>query len=90
MNVVTKFVKEAIRELGKVTWPTRSQVLRLTIGVVIISALFAVFVGLIDFGITRSLRGLLISIGQRQIETQPASGQPIQIQPGDIEVETAQ
>ena len=45
MKKIVRFVKEAITELGKVTWPTRATVIRLTIGVIVVSIMFAIFVG---------------------------------------------
>ena len=88
MKKIIKFVKEAIRELGKVTWPTRSTVLRLTLGVLIVSAIFAVFVGLVDIGITKSLKGLLTWVNQGQVVSESTIPQSIDITPDDIGIET--
>ncbi|OGB74492.1 preprotein translocase subunit SecE [candidate division Kazan bacterium RBG_13_50_9] len=88
MNKITQFIKEAIVELGKVSWPSRMVVLRLTLGVIIISALFAIFVGIVDVGLTNGLRGLLVWVEEQKAPV--GSTQPIQVQPGDIQVETGQ
>lgn len=90
MKKIVKFIKESLQELAKVTWPTRSNVLRLTVGVVVISILFALFIGVIDLGITNGLRGLLVLLSKSGTSQQSSSSssQPIQINPGDIQVET--
>jgi len=45
-------------ELKRVTWPTRAEATELTITVVILSLIVALFVGIIDFSFARIL-GLL-------------------------------
>lgn len=90
-SVAITFVKEAIQELKKVTWPTRMAVLRMTIGVMIISALFAIFIGIVDVGLSKGIESMLAWIGQLQQQSQQQQGNqtsPIQVQPGDIQVET--
>lgn len=88
MKTIIKFIKEAISELGKVAWPTRMAVLRLTLGVILISALFAVFIGLVDIGLTKGIKGLLVFVQERQQAKSSATSSPIQINPGDVQVET--
>ncbi|MBU1083151.1 preprotein translocase subunit SecE [Patescibacteria group bacterium] len=89
MKKIVKFVKEALQELSKVTWPTRPTVIRLTIGVILVSLLFAAFIGLADLGLSNGLRGLLGLIGKTSTSQQGGvSSEPIQINPGDIQVDT--
>ncbi|MFH0912182.1 MAG: preprotein translocase subunit SecE [Patescibacteria group bacterium] len=89
MKNIIQFIKEAIHELGKVTWPTRRDVLRMTVGVLIFSAAFALFIGLVDIGISKGMEGALAWLAQRsQSSASSASSSPIQIQPGDIQVDT--
>jgi len=45
------FLHEVRVELGKVVWPTRSQTIRLTFIVILITVMVAFFVGLIDYGL---------------------------------------
>ncbi|MBI2031998.1 MAG: preprotein translocase subunit SecE [Candidatus Levybacteria bacterium] len=45
----TVFLKEVQDELKKVTWPTRSEVIRLTAVVIIVSLIVGVFLGGLDF-----------------------------------------
>lgn len=89
MKTIIKFVKEAIRELGKVTWPTKPVVIKLTIGVLIVSIIFAIFVGLVDVGITKGLRGLLNFVSTNQGTTSTTIPQSIDITSDDIQVETS-
>lgn len=50
---------ESKEELKKVTWPTRKEAINYTILVIIISAVAAVFLGSIDFALTKGLNELL-------------------------------
>lgn len=47
------FVKQAIDELKKVTWPTGTEIIRLTTSVIIISVVVGIFLGGIDFLLTK-------------------------------------
>jgi len=89
MNKIKQFLQEALRELARVTWPSRATVLRMTIGVVVVAALFGLYAGLVDFGVTSALRELLVFKESRQA-TQSASGSsPIQVNPGSVETTPA-
>ncbi|MBI2355609.1 MAG: preprotein translocase subunit SecE [Candidatus Doudnabacteria bacterium] len=48
-----QFIKEARTELFKVVWPTRQDVLKVTIVVIAISLVVAIFLGAIDFGLDK-------------------------------------
>jgi preprotein translocase subunit SecE len=48
-NPVTRYLKGAWYELKHVTWPDRSETTRLTIGVIIYSLFFALFIALVDY-----------------------------------------
>ena len=54
------FVKESWNELKNVTWPTRAEITRLTISVIVISVLVGIFLGIIDLILTRTL-GVIIN-----------------------------
>ncbi len=43
-----QFVKEVIAELKKVTWPTREETIKLTVMVIVISAVVGAFIGGLD------------------------------------------
>lgn len=50
-------------ELGKVVWPTRREALKVTGIVVLFSAIVAVFLGVVDFGLAK-LIGLIVNVNQ--------------------------
>lgn len=47
------FVRQALDELKKVKWPTRTEIIRLTVSVLVISLIVGVFLGGIDFVLTK-------------------------------------
>ncbi len=48
-NPVTRYLREVRGELRKVTWPTREESWRLTIIVIIVTILFAIFLWGFDY-----------------------------------------
>ncbi|MGA2967790.1 MAG: preprotein translocase subunit SecE [Candidatus Levyibacteriota bacterium] len=54
------FLKEVRDELQKVVWPTRDEIIRLTGVVILVSLGVGLFLGVIDFILTK-LIGLLIT-----------------------------
>ncbi len=48
-----QFVKEVIAELKKVTWPTREETIKLTIMVIVISAVVGAFIGGLDIALVK-------------------------------------
>lgn len=49
------FLKEVKDELRKVVWPTRDEVIRLTAVVIIVSLIVGIYLGGIDFILTKVL-----------------------------------
>lgn len=47
------FLKEVKAELAKVVWPTRTEVIKLTVVVVIVSAVLGIYVGGLDLVFTK-------------------------------------
>lgn len=47
------FLKEAREELKKVVWPTREQIIRSTIIVILLSLIVGIFLGGLDFVFTK-------------------------------------
>lgn len=62
-NAVTNYLKGALEELTKVTWPTRNQAINLTIIVLVFCLIAAVFLGLVDLGFNE-LYTYLLKISQ--------------------------
>lgn len=54
-----KFLLETRDELLKVTWPTRTEVTRLTIVVILFSAIVGIYIGGIDLIFTKILETIL-------------------------------
>jgi len=62
MNIIQKpvnFFKEVKVELGKVAWSSRRELIDSTIIVIVITAIMAVFIGLIDILLSKGLSSLL-------------------------------
>jgi preprotein translocase subunit SecE len=53
------FFGEVKSELSKVTWPTRNEVIRLTLIVIAVSAIIGVYVGSLDYVFTRVLAAVI-------------------------------
>lgn len=58
-NIVTNYIKSSLQELSKVSWPTKSQAIKLTFIVFIFCMIMAVFIGGIDFGFNEAYTYLL-------------------------------
>jgi preprotein translocase subunit SecE len=56
---IVQFLQEVQLELKKVVWPTRKDTLASTSVVLIIVIIIALFLGLIDLGLTRVIRVIL-------------------------------
>lgn len=48
-NAIVRFYRETIGELKKVSWPTRTEAIHLTILVVIVLILMAIILGAVDW-----------------------------------------
>ena len=57
-NPVT-FLKEVRSEMEKVSWPSRQEATRLTLIVIGISVVVALFIGALDFGFTKMMEGII-------------------------------
>ncbi len=60
MGRIITFLKEARLELKKVSWPTRTQTIRYTVAVVLMSLVLAAFLGGFDFLFTYLLNTFLL------------------------------
>jgi preprotein translocase subunit SecE len=59
MQRLTKFLRDVVREMKKVSWPKRKELTRYTITVVSTVAFVAVFFAVIDLGISSLIRLIL-------------------------------
>ncbi|MEK9176551.1 MAG: preprotein translocase subunit SecE [Patescibacteria group bacterium] len=53
------FIKQALDELKKVTWPTRTEIIRLTVSVIAISFGVGIFLGGFDLILTKLMEVVL-------------------------------
>jgi len=58
-NKLFSYLREAKEELEKVAWPTQKQTTRYTIVVIVISAIIALYFGIIDYLLNLGLEALL-------------------------------
>ncbi|MFB3926266.1 MAG: preprotein translocase subunit SecE [Syntrophales bacterium] len=61
-SIITKveqFLKEVRAELRKVTWPTAKGTLASTSVVIVVVFIVSVFLGIVDFGLTKLIRLIL-------------------------------
>jgi len=56
---VINFLKEVRLEISKVIWPKKKEVVKLTVTVLLISLIVAAYLGLLDFGFTKMIEGLI-------------------------------
>lgn len=56
---IVHFLKEAKIELKKVTWPTPRQTLASTSVVIIVVIIVSIFLGIVDFGLSKAIRLVL-------------------------------
>ena len=59
MGRIIQFLKDVRVELAKVVWPTRKEALKITGIVILFSVFVALFLGAIDYGLTRLISLLL-------------------------------
>ena len=56
MNSLVQYFKDSKLELEKVVWPTRKQTLNHTVLVIGFSVALALFLGLVDFGLSELVK----------------------------------
>ena len=59
MENIKRYFRGAIQELKKVNWPTRKETIRYTLGVLGLSFAVAIVLGLIDFGLLKSMSTII-------------------------------
>ena len=61
-NGLTKWFRGMKSELKKVVWPTWSQVVNNTLVVIVVSVIFAVIIGVIDWAAYEGIKALLAAL----------------------------
>jgi preprotein translocase subunit SecE len=64
VRFMPKFVREAWAEIRLVTWPNRKDTFRLTMAVFIFAVIFASIVGLLDFGLDKLFKEVLLDVNK--------------------------
>ena len=59
LNKVSKFLNEVKTEMGKVSWSTKKELIDSTWIVIVTVFLLAVFIGVIDFIISRAVNSVI-------------------------------
>jgi len=60
VRLLPRFFREAWEEVRQVTWPNRKDTFRLTIAVFIFAIAFGVVIALVDYGLSKIFRSLLL------------------------------
>jgi len=55
MKRIRQFIGDVRGELEKVKWPSRDEAVRLTMVVVVVSIILGVYIGTIDFALTKAI-----------------------------------
>lgn len=56
---IIAFFQDAVKEMEKVTWPTRPELMESTRIVVVVSIAIAVFAWVVDFAVSKALQAIL-------------------------------
>ncbi len=59
MKAFFGFFREVRDELKKVTWPTRDETIKMTVAVIITTVVVGIYVGSIDFALTKAIEQIL-------------------------------
>ncbi|RJQ24025.1 preprotein translocase subunit SecE [Candidatus Parcubacteria bacterium] len=57
---IRAFLQESRQELKRVNWPTKDETIRYTLFVIVFSVLFAIFLGVLDYGFVYVLQDLVV------------------------------
>ena len=60
ISSINQFLKETRQELDKVTWPTKEETVKLTQTVIIVTVVFALYLGALDYLFTEALNLLIL------------------------------
>ena len=61
MKKITGYFRDVRGEFSQITWPARNEALRLTGMVILFSAVFAVFLGAVDYAFGEIVKSILFS-----------------------------
>jgi len=87
MKKLFQYLRESREEIAKVTWPTRKEAIFYSVAVIAICIVLAVFIGVIDFGLSKGVE-VILDKEVTPTTTVDTASQPIQVSPEDIQVTT--
>jgi preprotein translocase subunit SecE len=58
--IVWPYIRNSWKELRKVTWPTRKESRRLTVAVIIFAVVFGVLIAVVDYGLDKIFKRILL------------------------------
>lgn len=61
-SIIPKYFKEAWKEVKLTTWPGRNETIRLSIAVFIFSIIFGLFVAILDFGLSKLFKEIILKV----------------------------
>jgi len=61
VRLIPRFFRESWEEVRQVTWPNRRDTFRLTLAVFIFSITFGLVIAIVDFGLSKVFRSLLLN-----------------------------
>jgi preprotein translocase subunit SecE len=56
---IVNFVNDVVKEMEKVTWPTRAELVESTRIVIVVSLVIAVFAWVVDLAVSEALKAIL-------------------------------
>ena len=56
---IVSYFRESLVELSKVVWPTRKQVIEMTLAVIVLAVVIGLLLGAFDYGLQQGLNQLL-------------------------------
>lgn len=59
MNAIANYINDSLSELRQVRWPTRQQAIRLSLIVIVFTAISSIVFGVIDYGLSQVVSFLL-------------------------------
>jgi preprotein translocase subunit SecE len=62
-ETVTRYWSETQLEIKKVAWPTKEEMIGSTIATIVISSILALFVWIVDIGVSKAVIGLFRALG---------------------------
>ena len=60
MNALVNYFRNSFIELGKISWPSREQTIKLTLAVIVYSLIIGGFIGALDIGLAELVKKVIV------------------------------